>query len=810
MARRVTPQAASWLSRSAVIAAGVAVLASLAAGSGDAVALKLLGAGAIAVVVSRWMPRLHIFASGAVVYLLLITPISLAPVAVALLVMAAGLQLVADRGRAVTLTQLKSTWIASAAAAVITIVLAGLTVGPFTGSPSAAGAPPQRQSGATGGGDNPVSRLLGRAIVAAMQLTGVFIGGAQADSASPATDPDPGVDWMRVVLLVAAVVLIALALWWVWRRWRRRPSEQLGHGMDWAVRSLDQTGSRVARSRRLAEDPASYGGEIESSSSDGRLASAGALVSDHLYRPRGSSQTGPGELELRTVLDGLSDLPSVPRLPRRRPSRKQVGVAAVLILVATFGAYALWRGPHWIGEEPTTESMLTAPADQGEGYRWVLCGLELDDETTQYSGEVRGFVDRSTSLAVIESFGPNGARIFVDDAGPQRSYNEVGGVESDWVAWPDESGLTIGTGHLRTIDGVIEAFGIESEGVRFTEPGGGVHVSWERPNHLSNQSGLMAFGVGAGDFSRRLSSSAYRLEAWIGGDGVVESVRVTLQEFERTSIELRFVESVPVVERPGVGVRTSLNLFGDCPESQEDATASGWRGFEPYEATVGTVADVAVDDHGRAYDVDWWIGNESEPTEINSTEVGSISFDRGTAHFFDAYEMLYGGAVGVDVVIASDDAVEMTISRLDFETDGFGFGGGLRFDRDDQQVDRWEAVSGECSFFNSVAISSSPDGVWPGLSEEALYDDWFGPVVTRIGDESWIGYSTVGETCLDVYVGWADDRVQSVLLRDISVPWRLVVTEGSPPAEVQAAERRLQECLDGERRIGIGGSCGAG
>lgn len=807
MARRVTPAAASWLSRLVAVSA---LLVSIAASSGalaPRVILPMVGLVAIALVVSRWMPRLHVFAVGLTVFSLLRTPTEWAPLVIALLLVVVGLQLVSDRGRDVTLDKLRPTWIAAAATGLIATLLAGQTLGPFNRPPGSSSLPERQADGAAPpDGSNFLAELLIRGVAAVARWVGFGFGsggggdaGAQAGSAPPEAERD--INWMRILIAAAVVLVVLVLMWWVWSRLRRRSVVE-SHDSDWAVRSLDETGRRVARARRLSEDPASYGGEIESSTSAGRLARAGLLVSERLYRPFGQGQTVSEEAVLRSELDGLADLPSAPKPPRRRPSMKMVGVVLAAVLFVGGGAFVLWRGLTSADVSPT-HSMLTAPATEADGYRWVLCTLEVDVEPPEYSIESRGFVDQTVALSATEMFVANGGRIVVADGSEPAVIGVVGGSRSGWseMSIVDQP-VSHDMRHLRSIEGVIEAFGIEVEDDGVVEASVVTHHAWEVPNHTSSDPMVTGFGAAGEVPNRALRSSAHRVEAWATDTGVVERVRVTFQEFERTSIELRFVESVPMLERPGVNGASSLNLFGDCPRSQDDATATGWLGFEQYDALVSTVADVAVDGEGRAYDLDRIYFTEP----IASTELGTIVFDGGSVAIFDGYGLLYGDSSVLSVSLDSDVPLLMTVSRLDV-TSEYPFGVGLRFDREDHQVDQWELVSAECQFYSPVAVSTSNAGVWPGLSEEALYTDWLDPSLETVGDDVWIGYSGESEACFDVYVGRGNGEVQSILLRDNGTPWRLVAADGAPPAEIEAAERRLQECVDGDRPVSQWGLC---
>lgn len=813
----MTSRMAWMLSIAAALTATLATFVSMSTLSLERTVLISVIAVMAIVALSRSMPKIHIALCGFTIYFLLITPNVWSPIMVGLLVLAAGFQLAADRRRDITLGQLKPTWIASASAAAITMAFAGATLGPFTqssggasfqnGPPTApdAGAAPANGPPSSGGG-NALSRFLERVFGSLGDWTGLSgQDGSEQGQGDPIEavgppDADRDINWLRIMILTLIVLLVASLLWWAWRRWKGRHIESSVDG-DWAVRSFDETGRRIARERRVSEDPASYGDGIESSASAGRLARAGLLVADRLYRPSGRAQTASEEAALRSELDGLADLPSAPKPPRRRPSAKRAAVLVVAILVAAGGGFAAWSS--WSGgAESATHSMLAAPATDADGYRWVLCALGLDDESPREPGEVRGFSDVSGSLAVTESFGLYSNRIFVAGGGHPLVYNSVGGDEAEWVPWSSGAAFPIDMSHLRSVGNVVEAFDLPDGGVRVDGSDGGSYVSWQQPNRLAAQAELVGFGAGAGDLTQLLSSSAHRIEVWSSVDGVVERVRVTLQEFEQTSIELRFVESVPVVQRPGIDGQSSLNLFGDCPRSQEEAVAAGWLGFESYDATVNTIADLPVDEEGRAYDIDWVYAVDP----VESTEVGHIIFDEGSASFFDPYTLLYGDPSGVDIDLETDTPLPMSVSRLDAVSD-YTYGVGLRFDREGHAVERWEAASMECEFFTSLAVGTSTLGVWPNLSEEAFYSDWFAPSVEIVGDDSWVGYAGEADVCLDVYVGYGSGRVQSILVRDSGVPWRIIAPDGAPPANVVDAELRFQECVDGVRPVGIYGSC---
>ena len=809
MAGGVSPKVARSLSCGAAAAAFLAAISGTTQESGLVLAGQAVVLLVCFVVLLRWFERLHLVVCGLSVLIALVAPSALVPLVVGLIVVAAGLQLVADRGRDVEWKQLRPTAIASLAACALVMALAGATIGPFTpngGGSGSAGAGPTLQPETAPDNGNALSRFLGRVASTVAEWLGMTggeggtgEGGVTPHGVQP-PEPERDINWTRVLLAAVVLALVSFALWWLWKRLRSRPIEVDGSG-NWAVRSFDATGQRVARPRRVAEDPASYGGDIDSTD-DGRLVAAGHLVSAHVYRPPGAAAPPAEARELRRTLELLDDLPSAPRPPRRRPERRQIVVAIVLLAFAAFAVHSIWRGPFWMDEGPTA-SMLTAPATGADGYRWVLCALESGDGTPQYGGESRGFVDRSSSLIASEAFLASGGRIFVDDGGGSLLGAGVGNRDSDWSVVSEEvrPGL-VGMSHLRSVVGVIDAFGLDGDGDVLVGVDGVMHHSWEKANPVSGQSAPVGFGLAGQIFNRPLYSSAHRVEAWLTREGVVMRVRVTFQEFEQTSIELRFEDSVPVVQDPVE--RRSLNLYGDCPQSQEDAVETGWLGFEPYEATVRTVANVAVDSEGRAYDVDY--AYVVDP--IASTPVGTMVFDEGTATIHDAYELLYGGRSGLDVDLESETPVAMSVSRLDTVSD-HSVGVGLRFDRDEQEVEQWEIVSDECAFYTSVAVGTSTVATWPSLDEEALYGAWFDPSVETVGDHSWVGYSGEVDACLDVYVGLRDGRVQSILLRNNGIPWRLAVPDGEPPAEVREAERRLQACVDGDVLVGPFGSCPA-
>lgn len=768
------------------------------------------GLTAIFLIASRFFPNVHIGAAAIAAVGLLINPIALAPVAVALIVAAAGLQLVADRSADVALSELKSTWVAAAMSAASVVALATLTAGPFppSGAGSEGGGGLGRAPVAETGDGNAFSRFVARTFGAVARWVGAGDGtggpGGEIGFASP--EPESDVNWARLLMVVAIVAAVALVIWLAWRWLRSRPrGREVDGGLDWAVRSLDDTGRRVSRPRRTAEDPAAYGEGIEPVVGDGRLAHAGQMVSHHLYRPPGVPATVDERSELQRTLDGLIDLPSAPKPKRGRPGRRQVVTGIGLLGVIAFVGYSLWRGPFWMDDRPTA-SMLTAPASDADGYRWVLCAVDAVGDGSVETFESRGFVDRQASIVAIESYGNGFGRTFVAVGDGPVSSVSLGAVgRNDWVNWPRDSdpatAASVDMRELRSMNGVVSAFGLEdavTEGpvARDIE----LYQAWERPNKTQADGDLISFGDASVDFNRFLAASAHRVEVWADGDGSVEHLRVSLQEFGETTIELRFVDSVPDIEPPELGGRTRMSLFGDCPASDVAEPDMGWLGFESYDATVSTIANIAVDEQGQAYDYAWRADGEHE-----SESLGVVQLDLGALFLLRASSIAEEEPTSRQVDVGAGGPVEMTVSRVAF--DDSGWTSALRFDLVGGEVDAWARLGDhDCVYYSPVAIGPSSDGAWPGLVEDAL-SGWPDSTVVIAGGKPWPGLEASEGSCLQLFVGKADDEVQAVLLAYHGVAFRLVAPDGTPPEDVQVAQRLLQACVDGDVEIEEFGRC---
>lgn len=53
----------------------------------------------------------------------------------------------------------------------------------------------------------------------------------------------------------------------------------------------------------------------------------------------------------------------------------------------------------------------------------------------------------------------------------------------------------------------------------------------------------------------------------------------------------------------------------------------------------------------------------------------------------------------------------------------------------------------------------------------------------------------------------ADGRLVSLVLPTLTYPWRLMITDGTPPADVTEREDQYLECLAGTRPVSVGGTC---
>lgn len=53
----------------------------------------------------------------------------------------------------------------------------------------------------------------------------------------------------------------------------------------------------------------------------------------------------------------------------------------------------------------------------------------------------------------------------------------------------------------------------------------------------------------------------------------------------------------------------------------------------------------------------------------------------------------------------------------------------------------------------------------------------------------------------------ADGRLVEIVLPTLTYPWRLMVPDGTPPADVTKREDELLECLNGDRPVTVAGRC---
>ena len=85
-----------------------------------------------------------------------------------------------------------------------------------------------------------------------------------------------------------------------------------------------------------------------------------------------------------------------------------------------------------------------------------------------------------------------------------------------------------------------------------------------------------------------------------------------------------------------------------------------------------------------------------------------------------------------------------------------------------------------------------------------VFNDWDGIP----GDESFIFANGTGDGGFPIAPGFnADDRLVSLIVWDPRQPWRLAVTDGTPPPDVTGREEQLLGCMEGTHPIDNYGSC---
>jgi hypothetical protein len=143
---------------------------------------------------------------------------------------------------------------------------------------------------------------------------------------------------------------------------------------------------------------------------------------------------------------------------------------------------------------------------------------------------------------------------------------------------------------------------------------------------------------------------------------------------------------------------------------------------------------------------------------------------------------------------------------------------GVRLDLPGTEVARWgpfELAYGTDGGVGGITSQSTIDTAEDGWDQEThaigyetgftfVLNDWDGIP----GDESFIFANGTGDGGFPMAQGYdADDRLVSLIVWDTRQPWRLAVTDGTPPPDVTRREEQLLGCMEGTHPIDNHGFC---
>ena len=141
----------------------------------------------------------------------------------------------------------------------------------------------------------------------------------------------------------------------------------------------------------------------------------------------------------------------------------------------------------------------------------------------------------------------------------------------------------------------------------------------------------------------------------------------------------------------------------------------------------------------------------------------------------------------------------------------------IRLEVPDREVERWEPLQyafgtdgGLGGFTTTDNLGRTPDAP-PGNRFEIKFDSALNllDLDGRDGDETFV-WGTGGDGGFPMTVGRdSEGRAAALLFWNYDQPWRVVIGDGIPPADITQREEELFECMNGTRGSTADGYCEA-
>ncbi len=234
--------------------------------------------------------------------------------------------------------------------------------------------------------------------------------------------------------------------------------------------------------------------------------------------------------------------------------------------------------------------------------------------------------------------------------------------------------------------------------------------------------------------------------------------------------------------------------------------------------------DIVVDAPGRPYDVLAWA--DWQATTLGSRELGLLVIPGGHLRVMD------GNAIEVDpkffadeatgVEFGSDELLRLSIVTLrsEFEGEVFESIAGVRLDVDrgasaEAKVERWQAfeyaygTDGGVGGVTTQSVLDDPKGIGRELIDWGTDDKFFiGDHDGVEGADTFVFSNGVGDGGFPMTRGLdSEGELVSLMIWHQSYPWRLAVSDGTPPIDVTNQEDALSECMAGTRPIDQWNNC---
>ncbi|MGI9603164.1 MAG: hypothetical protein ACR2QE_14855 [Acidimicrobiales bacterium] len=727
--------------------------------------------------------------------------ILLAPPAVVLLA-ARSLRRETDVGRSPRRTARSAAF--AGLALLLTLPFLSMALDPSSMAENTSTAAAERQSAQPAPGGGSASGLLQRLADALARVFGqnngqtVSVGGGEQP-------PDPDINWWLIAAAVAAGAVLIVGAVLLWRWWRRRGQAGPDATPGWSLLRLEMIGRALGRPRRAHEGALSYADALADRSGDDRLASAGPLVSGHLYE----SRTTDEELVDRSLTEVEHDPPPRPPLPRLRrfaarvaapfasaSSRRTLAPAALAIVVVLAGGWLLrphvhdLRAAEAAGEPPGWAELRSAPAD--DLVRWQMCAVTEFGAVTARTG----LGHRSRPLAAMSE-----NDYYEGDISYGSEYlhdGDTGATRYGDEGWVDNVGIQVPIRPFTSVDEVLATMVAEpTPGETVIDRFGDSFTRWES---LPVDWADIDFSERGSEIIPTVHDLVWVVDIWTDASTIPTRIRVMTNEPAARWYEWR---------RTVVSGGQARFHPPSCPPDLESPTDE-WIGWEPWTQTLTVPLQVSFDSAGNPYDNGYY-GAEFSPAVWASA--GALP-SAASFTVMSPYDLLPELAASSEnpYRVTTDWPGEMTAEHSVGE-DGWEYA--FRISRaGGAAVARWDQEATIDIAESAVAITLAPvvfdseEELWALL--DRTYRDEGEPVAADLDGEPGDDLFLLGQYFYgaDVVRGLDESgALTSVVIWDQTVPWRVLGLEGTVPAEVKHREDQLRACIAGTRPIDADGTC---